>query len=193
MKSEVDSLSGKVVDLSKSKLNPQVETPAPQKLVLVQESPKETSLDKKQIQTEKKETIEEERKEALIEKAKQNALKKAEQVLRSGSASTGPNKYPEIAYAYAQGGNIAEAVKVYKKAILDSPDDKDLHFNLGALYVMQKKYAAALKEFDKVVALDENDKEAYYNLSICYGKLNNREKSDLNYRKYLELENDTRQ
>jgi len=128
---------------------------------------------------------------AAEEKAKQRALKEGEQILRQSKVD--PSKAAQLAYSYAQEGKITQAIDAYKKAISFSPADKDMHYNLGSLYISLKKYGAAIKEFKAVVSLDPQDKEAYYNLALCYGNLGVKRESDLNYLKYLELENATQQ
>ncbi len=73
-----------------------------------------------------------------------------------------------------KGGNNADAIKHYEKAIGIAPDFYPAHNNLGSEYLNKADFIGARKEFEQVVLLNQSDAAAYFNLSNVYmltGKL----------------------
>jgi tetratricopeptide (TPR) repeat protein len=74
-----------------------------------------------------------------------------------------------IANEYADQGVAAEdrkdpysAVIAYRQAIEWNPASSKAHFNLGAIYIEDKRYNLAEVEFRELVQADSNDYEAHY-------------------------------
>jgi tetratricopeptide (TPR) repeat protein len=74
-----------------------------------------------------------------------------------------------IASAYADQGVAAEdrkdpyaAVVAYRRAIEWNAGNAKAHFNLGAIYIDDKRYNLAEAEFRALVSVDPNDYEAHY-------------------------------
>ena len=58
---------------------------------------------------------------------------------------------------YGQKKDWDMAIAQYLKALEYSPEDKDVHFNLGYLYTQKGELDKAIKEFDEVMRLDPKD------------------------------------
>jgi tetratricopeptide (TPR) repeat protein len=88
-------------------------------------------------------------------------------------------------YNLATGGKYAQAAAEYQKALEDTPNNKNLYFNLGSIYYRMKDYHRAAGSYEKVLNLDPKDKEAIYNLSKIYKKLSDPAKAKYYFDLYL--------
>ena len=50
---------------------------------------------------------------------------------------------------------------VYSKQVEDNPDNPEGHYELGKVYIEQKKYQAAINQFNKATRLKKDYGEAY--------------------------------
>jgi len=81
-----------------------------------------------------------------------------------------------------------ENVMDYLKLLEIMPDNPDIHYNLGILYLKRNDYFDAAQEFMQAVRLNPQDAEACYNLGILYEIfLNDKKMAVFYYRKYLEI------
>ncbi len=90
-------------------------------------------------------------------------------------SSPSVKKNKEAIRLYSE-GKIDEALSKWRDAQIDSPDKNELHYNIGDVLHLQKKYKDALNEYEK--ALDSKDAaiqaKTYYNMgntSYRMGKL----------------------
>ena len=90
-------------------------------------------------------------------------------------------KYPndarllsELAITYDYLGRSDDAFKMYEQALNNKPDDKDLRFNYGRLFLMREDYANAIAQFEKVVAVEPDDFESNYNVGVSHLKIGER-------------------
>ncbi|MBI5182310.1 MAG: tetratricopeptide repeat protein [Nitrospirae bacterium] len=70
--------------------------------------------------------------------------------------------------ALEEDGKLDEAIVEYRIAAKLSPDDPDIHFNLGLTYLKKKQNKEAIVEYKKVVELSPRDSDAYKLLGIAY-------------------------
>jgi tetratricopeptide (TPR) repeat protein len=68
-------------------------------------------------------------------------------------------------------GKIEEAESVYKLAIAASPKDSDLQFNLGNLYLNQKRFTDAQARFKEALTLNPGFAEAHFHLGLTFAEL----------------------
>jgi hypothetical protein len=76
-------------------------------------------------------------------------------------------RHNENAIKLQEGGQIAEAVKFYQKAIKLRPAWSVPWYNLGLLRKRQRDWRESLRCNQKAVALDHSDREAWWNLGIA--------------------------
>lgn len=69
-----------------------------------------------------------------------------------------------LAYSYDLKGEQDQAIATYEKALVITPNDKDLMFNMGRLYFMQENFDKAIDSFRRVLDLDPDDFDANYNI-----------------------------
>ncbi|HSZ24122.1 MAG TPA: alkaline phosphatase family protein [Cytophagaceae bacterium] len=67
-------------------------------------------------------------------------------------------------------GKKEEALKCFEKALVASPQYKDLLLDLGFLYNRLKKYEEAERTFQKLISLDATIPEAHHGLAILYNR-----------------------
>ncbi|MGH7198449.1 MAG: tetratricopeptide repeat protein [Candidatus Omnitrophota bacterium] len=67
-----------------------------------------------------------------------------------------------------RGGDTAQAITEYQKALALDPSFKALYFNLAVAYHIRRDFKEAIGTLEKLVALDPQDVEAHYNLGVLY-------------------------
>lgn len=98
-----------------------------------------------------------------------------------------PQVLGEMAIAYDYLGKSEDAFSTYEKALVGNPDNKDLRFNYGRLFLLRADAAnkkdppdheaavAAFKEaitqFRKVLAVEPEDFDSNYNVGVSYLKI----------------------
>lgn len=83
-----------------------------------------------------------------------------------------------------------EALNQFQDALLDDPENPQLHFNIGAVQYKKQKYEDALESFEKAI-LTKNVKlqqSAYYNQGNVYYRLNQYPEAIQAYKKALDLD-----
>ena len=78
--------------------------------------------------------------------------------------------------AVAQGADDAGEARIfYEKVVKAQPANANAHFDLGNVYLQEKRYSDALGQYEKVgkpVALAASRMDSYYfNKAICYAGL----------------------
>ena len=68
-------------------------------------------------------------------------------------------------------GRSDEAFAIYEQAIAADPQNKDLRFNLGRLFLMRQDYQNAIAHFEKVLETHPDDFETNFNIGISYLKI----------------------
>lgn len=116
---------------------------------------------------------------AMIKKDESLALKYFKKALPAGII----NNY---ASALRRAENFSDAEAFYKLAISLNPDDSDLHFNLGNLYLTQKRYSEAQSRYDEALKLNPGFAEARYHLGLAFAQQGNTQKAIEELRKYLQ-------
>jgi tetratricopeptide (TPR) repeat protein len=95
-----------------------------------------------------------------------------------------------LAFSYDLLQQPDKAMDIYKKALEETPNDKDLLFNLGRLYINREEYGKAIEILMKVLELDPNDFYANMGLANSYLKLEQYEKAIPFYEKAVEIKPD---
>lgn len=85
---------------------------------------------------------------------------------------------------------LAQALKQKEQLIRDNAS---MHYNMGVLFVENKKYDLAVKEFEKAIEVRPDDADSYYNLGSIYADYLNDQKKAIEYlHRYLELRPDAK-
>ncbi len=93
----------------------------------------------------------------------------------------------EMAIAYDYMGRSEEAFQTYEQALANKPDDKDLRFNYGRLFLLRAEaagkkepldhaavagaYGSAIEQFSKVLAAESEDFDSNYNIGVSHLKI----------------------
>jgi len=97
-----------------------------------------------------------------------------------------------------QGNNLyhkekyEEALNKYRDALIDDPESKELHFNIGDGLYKTGNYEEAIKEFEKSTYSKDIKIQAksYYNIGNCLYRMGKLPESIIYYKKSLELNPD---
>lgn len=101
---------------------------------------------------------------ALLKNNPEAALKHFRKALPTGILSNYASTLSRI-------NKTEEAELVYKLAITSRPSDSDLHFNLGNLYLNQKRFQQAEEKFSEALRLNPGFAEAHFHLGLAYVEL----------------------
>jgi Tfp pilus assembly protein PilF len=69
---------------------------------------------------------------------------------------------------------VAHAESLLNRALTIDPNYDDAHFQLGALYAAQEKYADAKKEYELALKINPNSPNTHYHLAQSLAKLGDR-------------------
>jgi len=76
-----------------------------------------------------------------------------------------------LGLAYQQGGSPAEAAEAYARALLLSPELAEVRFNLGCLWMDQRKWAQACEQFEAATVLQKNSALTWQRLGEAQARL----------------------
>jgi tetratricopeptide (TPR) repeat protein len=74
-------------------------------------------------------------------------------------------------------GDLAEALKHFRKADSLYPNDRRVVYQLGETLLLQKQYEPAIAVFKRGVQIDPEDFQFHHQLSLCYEALGESEKA----------------
>ena len=100
------------------------------------------------------------------------------------------NAVYHIAISYDLMGQEEKAVEAYEKVLADDPDDIDMIFNLGRLYLKKENYESALNQFQKVIEIKTEDFHATHSIGLCYLYMENWNDAILYFKKAVSLNPD---
>lgn len=102
-----------------------------------------------------------------------------------------PESYYGLAYFYQQTGQTDKAMDMYKVLLHNVPGNPAALFNLGYLYMLEKKeYPTAIEYFSEAIRYDGKYAEAYYNRGYAYELMGNKEAALRDYQNALALKPD---
>lgn len=87
------------------------------------------------------------------------------------------NAYHQLGIIYGEAGELDEAQKFLEKAQSILPGSAEVMNNLANLYYLKKDYLSAVQSYIKAAEFDPSDPNILVNLSLCYMKLDNKEKA----------------
>lgn len=109
----------------------------------------------------------ERRQEALIKENKE--FREQVEILKA--------KFKDAAPGLAKAGRISQKMM---------QENAEMHYNLGTIFLQNKRHKEAIQEYERVLELMPNDPETHYNLGILYDDyFKDREKALFHYQKYL--------
>jgi len=96
-------------------------------------------------------------------------LNRAIALLKSGKNSSYlVSAHQMVGRAYFEKGNYTAAYQNWIKALGFSPDNHDLHVNLAAVHLKQKRYQEAIKELEIALQKGGEDARLYNGIAIAY-------------------------
>lgn len=111
--------------------------------------------------------------------------------LWSKTVITSPNSsiaHGSLGRAYQDLGQLAEAIREYKKAIEIFPNDYKAYYNLGVLYDGQGALKEAVANYKRTIAINPAFINAHFNLGNIYHNQGLLEEAIHHYRKLTELD-----
>jgi tetratricopeptide (TPR) repeat protein len=93
-----------------------------------------------------------------------------------------------LAFCYDLLQKPEKAEEIYKKALEEFPDNKDILFNLARLLINREEYNAAIEIMQKVLDQDPNDFYANMGMANSYLKLENFTEAIKYYEKAVEIQ-----
>lgn len=93
------------------------------------------------------------------------------------------NAYHQLGIIYGEAGELADAEMYLVKAQAILPASAEVVNNLANVYYLKKDYPLACQTYEKAIELDPSDPHILVNLSLCYLKMENREKATEVFRK----------
>jgi len=87
------------------------------------------------------------------------------------------NAYHQLGIIYGESGEVDEARKFLEKAASILPGNAEITNNLANLHYLKGDYQAARLAYEKAAELDPADPYILVNLSLCYLKIDKREKA----------------
>jgi len=73
---------------------------------------------------------------------------------------------------YLEAERYEEAIREFKRALKDAPDDIRIHYELGMAYLLAKKFALSVTHYMKVLNKEPENVLAHYNLACAYSLMN---------------------
>jgi len=86
-----------------------------------------------------------------------------------GASSARTSARIRLAHALYESGQPDEAIATLRDAIQETPDDGELHFQLGILLAAAGETEEAELRFTQTLSIDRNHSEARVNLALCCG------------------------
>jgi Flp pilus assembly protein TadD len=124
--------------------------------------------------------------EKLIDKAKYSqAIEKLK--LATTLIPTNAQAWNYLGVAYHHAGQLGEAEKTYRRALLVNHDLSEAHYNLGCLYLEQKKNDAAKTEFIAYTLRRANSLEALLKLGTAQLRVNELSPAEKTFQDALRL------
>lgn len=82
-----------------------------------------------------------------------------------------PMDYINRAVFYETVGLLDMAITTLEDTLVIAPYARDVHYNLGGLYLKKEMYEDAAREFKQAIRIDMMDADAYNNLGVVYAKI----------------------
>jgi FimV-like protein len=98
------------------------------------------------------------------------------------------SKY-KVAISFSELGFENEALEMYKGLLIEDEKDILVHYNLGLIYLENKKFKDAIECFKKVIELDCNDPGAFFNLASAYLEINDLDSANRTLNELWRLDN----
>lgn len=85
--------------------------------------------------------------------------------------------------------NFDEALQTYRNALIDDPESKELHLNLGSVLYKKEDYEESIKEYEKSTYSKDIilQSKSYYNMGNCLYRSGKLPEAIQFYKKALEL------
>ena len=98
------------------------------------------------------------------------------------------NVYANLAMAYEDTGQLAQAIEQYQQALEFLPTKPSLHQDLAGVYWKKRRYAEAEPHYKIVIANDATDVQAVYRLGLIFLTKGNYVEAVAQFEKVIELD-----
>lgn len=96
-------------------------------------------------------------------------------------------EYIDQGLEFQRDGRLEEAIALYRKALIQMPDNSCLHNNLGVALRKQGCFSDAVAAYQKAIECDPGYADAYYNLGNAFQSTGEQEKAIRCYEMTIEL------
>lgn len=91
-------------------------------------------------------------------------------------------------YILLQNSKFEDAIKQYRKALEEFPDNADIYYNLGVAFYELGNMDDAIEMFNRAGGLRDMDSGVHYNLGVSYGETGMWKKAIREYKKVIEID-----
>lgn len=91
-------------------------------------------------------------------------------------------------YILLQNSKFEDAIKQYRKALEESPENADIYYNLGVAFYELGNMDDAIEMFSRAGGLRNMDSGIHYNLGVSYGEIGMWKKAIREYKKVIEID-----
>jgi tetratricopeptide (TPR) repeat protein len=91
---------------------------------------------------------------------------------KSLGTDRGNAKHIMQGHAFFNLGMFKKAIKSYKRALKNNPNNDKIHLNLGIAYKNLGMFKEAVNSFKQVINIHSENANAHFNLGLSYGSLN---------------------
>lgn len=91
-------------------------------------------------------------------------------------------------YILLQNSKFEDAIKQYRKALEEFPDNADIYYNLGVAFYELGNMVDAIEMFSRAGGLRNMDSGVHYNLGVSYGEIGMWKKAIREYKKAVEID-----
>jgi len=88
---------------------------------------------------------------------------------------------------YIESGDLVNAIKSFKEAVILKPDYADVYNNLGLTCAMQGEHKKALEFYETAIRIEPNHFKAHYNSGLIYYDFKKDDKSINSFEKVIEI------
>ena len=92
----------------------------------------------------------------------------------------------DLGNAYASNGEYNEALNAFTRALMISPDNGELLFNIGSVYLLQERLTKCIEYYNKAEEAGFDNVRLYINLAAIYNALGDQQMELRNYTKAID-------
>ena len=94
--------------------------------------------------------------------------------------------YMDLGNACASEANYQDAVDAFSKALIYEPDNGEIYYCIGSVYLLQQRLKKCIESYNKAESLGFNNVRLYMNLASIYNAMGDRQMELRNYTKAID-------